>query len=92
MLVQSLEHMLGAKQDTADNVDKEVTTSDQVFTDAPQDVQDYLLHNNNASPTTGSNEKLISVMENVLKELKDQKNNDADERMVSELSEALSHI
>ena len=93
MLVQSLEQMLDAQQDTdstADRIDKDITPDDPIFNELPKEVRDFLQHNDGGhGQTAKGNDKLISVMESVLEELKSQ-NNNGDEKIVSELSEALS--
>ena len=101
-LVQSLEQMLHTQQDSGSDtspteeppsrIDKDLQPDDPLLNDIPEEVRNFLLSN---SPSGGGNEKLISVMENVLQELKAQNNDDKkmmDDKLVSELSEALSRI
>ena len=94
-MVQALEQMLNVQQDsgsdTEERVDKEIEADDPIFDDITEELHDFLFGNSARSSSTASNEKLISVMESVLKELKAQKNNkEADDQLVAELSEALS--
>ena len=97
-MVQALEQMLNTQQnfesDTEERVDKEIEADNTIFNNAPEEVRNFLLRNGAKSPSSGrSNEKLISVMESVLKELKAQNNNkEADDQLVAELSEAFGHI
>ena len=98
-LVQSLEHMLHTQQDSGSEptteeppsrIDKDISPNDPVLDNAPEQVRNFLL---STSPNGGGNKKLISVMENVLKELKAQNNKKSmDDKLVSELSEALARI
>ena len=96
-LVQSLEQMLATQQGSGSDkgrIDKEIKADDPVFENLPEELRNFLFKDKDGAPKDKGNEKLIAVMENVLKELKTQSsekvadNND----MVSELSEALSHI
>ena len=99
-LVQSLEQMLhtqqqqdsGPDQATTDEppsrIDKDISPDDPVLNNAPEEIRNFFM-----KPSNGGNGKLITVMENVLKELKAQDNKKSmDDRLVSELSEALSSI
>ena len=101
-LVQSLEHMLHTQQDSGSDpspteeppsrIDKDINPDDPLFNNAPEDARKFLLSNSPA-PSGEGNEKLISVMENVLKELKAQNSKKSmDDKLVSELSDALSRI
>ena len=106
-LVQSLEQMLHTQQDLGSDpspteeppsrIDKDIQPDDPIFNEIPDENVREKVHNffHPSSPSGGRNEKLISVMENVLQELKTQNNNNKkmmDDKLVSELSEALSRI
>ena len=96
-VVQSLEQMLDGQQtSTSDTsrIDKDITANDPAFQDLPEEVKEFLSSNNNdGTQTDGGREKLISVMENVLEELKTQNNKkSADDQLLSELSDALAKI
>ena len=97
-MVQALEQMLNTQQNSEsvtekERIDKEIGVNNPLFTTVPEEVQKFIKQTA-GSPSTGkSNQKLISVMESVLKELKAQKNNkEADDQLVAELSEALERI
>ena len=98
-LVQSLEQMLHTQQDSGSDqspteespsrIDKDINSDDPILNNIRQDIHNFF----SKSPSSGGNGKLITVMENVLKELKAQNNKKSmDDKLVSELSEALSHI
>jgi peroxidase len=104
-LVQSLEQMLHTQQnsgsaptapsvDPSTRIDKDVDSDDPLFNDIPEDIRNFFLNRPTPDPSSGGNGKLIAVMENVLEELKaqDNKKESVDDKLVSELSEALSRI
>ncbi len=104
-LVQSLEQMLHTQQnsdsapeapsvDPATRIDKDIDPDDPLFNDFPEDIRSYFLERPTPDPSSEGNGKLIAVMENVLEELKaqDKKKESIDDKLVSELSEALSRI
>lgn len=105
-LVQSLEQMLHTQQNSGSSpsapttesptrIDKDVDSDDPLLNDIPENLRNFLFRNRPTPDSgNGGNEKLIAVMENVLKELKAQnsKEESLDDKLVSELSEALSRI
>ena len=104
-LVQSLEQMLHTQQNSGSSptapttgsstrIDKDVDPDDPILTNTPQDILDFFKDHSTPDSGNGGNEKLIAVMENVLKELKTQnsKEESLDNKLVSELSDALSRI
>ena len=96
-LIQSLQQMLATQQDSDSDegrVEKEIKPDDPLFEKLPEEVRNFLLKNKDGAPKGKGNEKLIAVMENVLKELKTQSSEKVadNNNLVSELSEALSHI
>ena len=102
-LVQSLEQMLHTQQDSGSDqspteeppsrIDKDINFDDPILNNIRQDIRDFFSKSFGPTPSSGGNGKLIAVMENVLKELKAQNNKKSmDDKLVSELSEALSHI
>lgn len=96
-IVQSLEEMLNAQQSNSNSndtrVDEDIKGDDPVFNDISKELRNYLFKKQSEGPTKASNEKLISVMESVLKELKSQESQkSADEKLLSELSEQLAKI
>ena len=102
-LVQSLEQMLHAQQDSGSDpqgptneppsrIDKDINSDDPLLSDVPEEILKILLSDSPTS-SSGGNGKLIAVMENVLKELKAQNNKKSmDDKLVSELSDALARI
>ena len=107
-LVQSLEQMLHTQQNSGSSqqsptapttesptrIDKDIDPDDPILNNTPQDILDFFKEHSTSDSGNGGNEKLIAVMENVLKELKTQnsKEESLDDKLVSELSEALSRI
>ena len=96
-IVQSLEEMLNAQQSNSNSndtrVDEDIKGDDPVFNDISKELRNYLFKKQSEGPTKAGNEKLTSVMESVLKELKSQESQkSADEKLLSELSEQLAKI
>ena len=72
-VVQSLEQMLDMQQDSGgDRLDKEIKLDDPLFEKLPEELRTFFLKHKEGTPNTGAkgNEKLISLMESALEELK----------------------